>query len=357
MTTVPASLNVRPLSLEQLAALSEEIAALARAGVPLDRGLKELGRDIPGRLGLVAQEMSRRLSEGQVIEQVVTELGAALPPAYRSVLAAGVRSGRLPHALQEISQTARRIAQLRNTIHLSLLYPLMVLVVTWVLAVFVLVSLGPIMARMLVEFDVAGPWIVDFYEAGARHIRWIGPSVPLVFAAWIGLAWYRQGRVARGADLHPFLTMGAVGTMLRMRRASRLAAVTDLMALLIGNSVPLPEAVELASSAVGSPELTQGGKEFARQLAGGQLIMEAPHGFPPVLAWTITKAKSQSQLLRSLRRAAEVYRNEAARRSQWLTLYVPLFATIGICGSLVAVYAALTLGPWLALLKRASQPF
>src|SRR5262249_763220 len=105
MATVPAPLSVRPLSLDQLAALSEEIAALARAGVPLDRGLTELGRDIPGRLGHVTREMGQRLSEGQVIEQVVAGLGSALPPAYRSVLIAGVRAGRLPIALQDISQT------------------------------------------------------------------------------------------------------------------------------------------------------------------------------------------------------------------------------------------------------------
>ena len=92
MSTVPATLSVRPLSLEQLAAPSEEIAALARAGVPLDRGLAELARDIPGRLGTVAREMSQRLSEGQIIEQVAIELGNALPPAYRSVLIAGVRA-------------------------------------------------------------------------------------------------------------------------------------------------------------------------------------------------------------------------------------------------------------------------
>jgi len=75
------------------------------------------------------------------------------------------------------------------------------------------------------------------------------------------------------------------------------------------------------------------------------------------LAWTITGAKSQSQLVRSLRRAAEVYRDEATRRSQWLMVYVPLVATILICGGLVFAYAALTLGPWLALMYRISLPY
>jgi len=357
MSTVPASIRVRPLSLDQLAGLSEEIAALTRAGVPLDRGLRELGRDIPGRLGQVATAMGERLAEGQAVEHVVTELGAALPPAYRSVLSAGIRAGRLPLALQDISQTARRISQLRSMIYLSLLYPLMVLIITWVLSVFVLIVIGPVLARTMVEFDVAGPWVVNLYDAAARHAVWIGPLVPLVFAIWLLSAWFRAGRIARGAELHPLLSFGAVGTLARLQRASRLATLSDVLALLLGNSVPLPEAVELASSAVGSSAIVAGGHELAQRLARGETVPDAPEGFPPLLTWTITGARSQSQLVRSLRRAAEVYRDEATRRSQWLMVYVPLVATIGICGGLVFVYAAMTLGPWLAQLYRVSQPY
>jgi general secretion pathway protein F len=357
MATASATFSLRPLSLDQLAALSEELAALTRAGVPLDRGLTELGRDIPGRLGRVAKEMGRRLEEGQVVEQVVADLGSALPPAYRSVLLAGMRAGRLPLALQDISQTARRISQLRSMIYLSLLYPLMVLIITWVMAVFVLLAIGPVLARILVEFDVAGPWVVDLYDAAARHAVWVGPLLPLLFAVSLGIAWFRAGRVARGADLHPLLSFGAVGTLARLQRASRLATLSDLLGLLIGNSLPLAEAVELASSAVGSAGIASGGHELAQRLGRGEAIREAPPGFPPVLTWTITGARSQPQLIRSLRRAAEVYRDEAKRRSQWLMVYVPLVATIGICGGLVFVYAAMTLGPWLALMYRISLPY
>jgi general secretion pathway protein F len=52
------------LSLEQLIALGEEIAALARAGVPLDEGLAELGRELPGRLGKVARQMGGQRRDG-----------------------------------------------------------------------------------------------------------------------------------------------------------------------------------------------------------------------------------------------------------------------------------------------------
>ena len=170
----------------------------------------------------------------------------------------------------------------------------MVLIVTWMLGVFVMIKIGPVLARMMVEFDVAGPWAVEFYDAGSRHAAWIGPLLPLLFAAWLFWAWYRAGRIAHGVELHPLLAFGAIGILARLQPASRLATVSDLLALLVGNSVPLPEAVEIASSAVGSQELAQGGKEFANKLQNGQTIRKVPVGFPPVLAWTIT-AQSHSR--------------------------------------------------------------
>ena len=97
------------LTLEQLAALSDEIAALSRAGVPLDRGLKELARELPGRLGRVAGSVGDQLTLGQPLAQIVADLGALLPPAYQTVIAAGLRAGRLPAALEGVSRSARRV--------------------------------------------------------------------------------------------------------------------------------------------------------------------------------------------------------------------------------------------------------
>src|SRR5256885_15473974 len=79
MATVSATLRARPVTLEQLSALSDEIGALARAGVPLDRGLRELSRDMPGRLGRLAGEMSRRLEAGGAPGQGPGGLGLAVP--------------------------------------------------------------------------------------------------------------------------------------------------------------------------------------------------------------------------------------------------------------------------------------
>src|SRR4051812_331638 len=102
MSIVSASIANPPLTLDQLAALSDEVAALARAGVPLDRGLAALAGDMPGRLGAMAGEISRRLEEGQSLGCVMQELGGSLPPAYGHVIMAGLKAGRLSAALEGV---------------------------------------------------------------------------------------------------------------------------------------------------------------------------------------------------------------------------------------------------------------
>src|SRR5205814_10120769 len=118
--------------------------------------------------------------------------------------------------------------------------------------------------------------------------------------------------------------------------------------------VPLPAGGERASPAVGSARLARSGKDLAEQLRRGETVDKAPAGFPPMLAWTITSPQTELRLVRALTRAAEVYRDEVARRSQWLVIYIPLFVTIGVCGGLVCLYALLTLGPCIALMRRLS---
>lgn len=354
--TVTASLAAPPLTLEQLAALSDEIAALARAGVPLDRGLKELGRELPGRVGRVAEQIAEQVAAGQPLERIVAGLGQTLPPAYRTVIAAGVRAGRLATALEGVAHTARRVSQLRLEVGLALTYPIILLAVAWTLTLLVLTQLAPITARMLSEFQVTQLPVGEYLDR-LNATAWLwGPLVPLLVAVWLGLAWYRSGRVAVGLQLHPLLAGGAVGVLAKMQRAGCMSSLAELLLLLLNHGVPLAEAVELASAALGSEPLARGGKQLAEQLRRGERIERPPPGFSPLLVWTISASQSPQQLCGSLARTAQAYRDEFNRRGQWLSLYVPLFATIGVGGTLTAIYAVMTLGPWIAIMLKLAEP-
>ena len=78
-----------PITIDELAALNDEIAALVRAGVPLDRGLLQAGSELPGGLKRITQALGERLSRGETLTEALEAESQSTPPLYRAVVEAG----------------------------------------------------------------------------------------------------------------------------------------------------------------------------------------------------------------------------------------------------------------------------
>ena len=125
------------MTIDGLLALNDEIAALVRAGVPLEQGLADLGADMPGRLGKAAVALAERTARGESLDQALADQAVAISPTYRAVVQAGVRAGRLPAALEAIAASAHRTAETQRAAVVAVSYPLLVFAVVWVgLAIF-----------------------------------------------------------------------------------------------------------------------------------------------------------------------------------------------------------------------------
>ena len=77
------------ITIEQLLALNEEIRALVRAGVPLERGLSVAARELRGKLGKITRALGDRLARGESLSQALEGEKQSLPPLYRAVVEAG----------------------------------------------------------------------------------------------------------------------------------------------------------------------------------------------------------------------------------------------------------------------------
>ena len=110
-----SSSTLNTISLDQVAALGDEIAALVRAGVPLERGLTDLASDLPGSLGKLTARIADRLSSGETLDAALAAEGAALPATTAAVIRAGLRSGNLAVALESHAASSRRISTIRTT--------------------------------------------------------------------------------------------------------------------------------------------------------------------------------------------------------------------------------------------------
>ncbi len=168
MATSEPSQPAGSVTLDQFIALNDELAALVRAGVPLERGLIEAGRDLQGRLGALSTEMGRHLGEGKLLPEVIENSGGALPDVYRAVIEAGIRSGRLSRALEGMASIARGYAEARRAVGMALLYPLIVASLAYTLAVLFLTQITPRFVSASRSLGLPESGVLDCWNGSAR---------------------------------------------------------------------------------------------------------------------------------------------------------------------------------------------
>lgn len=349
-----SSSTLNSISLDQVAALGDEIAALVRAGVPLERGLTELATDLPGGLGKLTARIADRLSSGESLDAALAEEGAALPATTAAVIRAGLRSGNLATALESHAASSRRISNIRTTAGLAMLYPVMVVIVCWLLFWFYVVTLMPRM-KTLEENQRASYELIDRLSTTASI--W-GPGAPILLL--LGLAcWWWFSRRSGGDDPRLARTrLGWIPSARRIAQWNRQAIFSESLALLIENNVPLPEAVKLAAGTVGGSSVKAAGLKLAESLDAGQPAAQAVagvDGLPPLVVWLLQSAGSKVSLVRGLRHASETYLERSEDLARWLTFTLPVLFTSFFAGTIVFCYTLAVLTPWFNTLLQLSE--
>jgi type II secretory pathway component PulF len=344
----------QPLSLEQLIALSEEIAALARSGVPLDQGLAAIGRDLPGRLGRVSRELSGELAAGMSLDQVVARSGAQFPPGYQALIEAGLRSGNLPGILQGMMQLARKTGEVRRQVVLATVNPLLVVVITFLLFMFWLIKLAPVYLAMAEEWDIQVSLprtIVTWLTQTMPVWQWL---LPVLFVGILIWSWFRSANGMGEWSWLDIPTLGIIRGIGRMRRAGQYAALCEQLAILLEHGLPLAEALRLIGGTLTSRPLARATLEFAQQLEQGQTA-RPPKPFPPLVACILLDNRNGSALSGNLRQMAGNFQEEVRRRGVWLGTWVPALLTLAFGGGLVLFHVVITLGPWIALMNKMAE--
>jgi type II secretory pathway component PulF len=347
------------ISIDELAALNDEIAALVRAGVPLDRGLLGAGTDLPGGLGRITSALGKRLSRGESLPEALEAEKRAIPPLYRAVVEAGVRSGRLSGTLEGLARFVRGYSEARAAIGVALWYPILVLSLAYALFLGLVIEIIP---RFIGAFESLGLEVI-------WPLRWLekaGELAPYWWPAWpallllLALAWWRSG-VAATFQTSSWSLLRLFPWMRSMLADYEAAGYADLLALLLEHHVAYPQVVELAAEATGNSAMIDGAGRLAAAVKRGeapdQAVRDLPaSAFRPLLRWTLASSPEQGSLVESLRNLAPMYRKRGAFQAEKLQLFLPTVLMLAIGGSATLFYALTLFVPLSSMLRGLSLP-
>jgi general secretion pathway protein F len=339
------------LTLDDLIALNGEIAALVRAGVPLEEGLAALADDLPGPVGEVAAELAQRSSRGEPLDRSIMELSGRLPPAYRGVILSGIRAGRLPAALEAVASAARRISETYRGVVIAVSYPVLVFAIVWVGLAFFCSVLAPRLAVSFPSMNLPGHrFFATLAWLGGWAWYW-GPLVPALLLLLLVMWWRACTRAATFHRNSSAWLIGGLPWMGRMLRWSRTATFLEILGLLVENQTPLGEALFLASQASGDAATSRAARKLAEAIETGRMRADLQDpAFPPLMSWLMLAAQRQDALGPAVRNAAAVYHRRAGCQADLVRVLLPVLLTAVVGGGITAAYALILFVPYVTML-------
>jgi general secretion pathway protein F len=340
----------RPVTLDDLIVLNDEIASLVRCGVPLELGLVGLGSTLTGRLGRLTARLASHLQKGASLPEALSAESKAITAVYRAVVEAGLRSGRLAEALASFGGLARSVHDLRHQISLALFYPTLILLFGYALFVGFILRILPVLEDTYEMMQLqTGRWL-SWFQPLRDTVDWWGPAVPVALLL-IVIWWRMTSRVALTASAQSWWLSLAILPWRWFPGVSRIldnfhrASFAHILRVLIEQQVPLPDALQLAGEATGNSRLSQASRHLADSVRAGRSLSDAlaepvaRRNLPSFLRWMLSVGGRQATLDASLNQLTEVYRRRALFQAEWVRIVLPVTALIVVGGSVVLAYA------------------
>ncbi len=326
---------------------NQELATLLKAGMPLVQSLDLLKRRVESPAFRAAlEDVHEKVRSGTALSDAFAAHGDLFQTVYIASLFAGERSGSLDTVLRRYVDYARLIATVRRKTLSALIYPAILVTLALGLVTIIVVKVVPAFADFYQSFGADLPLATRVIVSVSEFIR----SQLLLLVVAVGatagflVVWLRQTGNRSRLD-HLILRIPLLGPIAAKFATSQMART---LATLLGGGLPLVNALEIASKAIGNKFMAgqldivnarvKEGESFAAALAARRV-------FPEVAVKMTEVGESTGALQEMLNTVADFFDEEiSTNMERFVTLVEPaLLVMMGIviAGLLLALYMPL----------------
>lgn len=334
--------KVRP---KDLAAMTRQLAALLRAGVPLLQALNMLCRSMTSpALVQTMQSVQGDVEAGLSLHLALDKHPQHFSGLYVHMVQAGESAGILEAMMERLSLTLEKNEALRSKIRSALMYPCAVLSVAIGILVMILVFVVPVFQDVFQSFGAELPWATQVVVGLSNAVVSFGP---LVVLATLAAAWLLRRSSQRVSQAQQWLARWllrwpVVGPLLTTSVVARWA---QTLAALLSAGVPLTEALGPTAQACDHPVFARITLQLQRRVAQGSSLSEAmaqTGRFPAMIVQLCATGEETGSMDSLLARAAGLMETEMDDQVNGLSsLLEPLIIVVlgGFIGCiLVAMY-------------------
>jgi general secretion pathway protein F len=238
----------RRVPLSQVVHFTQELAALLKAGLPLERSLQAL-LEVTSSSGLksILSQVLRDLQGGKSLSEALSR-HKAFSPLYVSLVQAGEAGGFLEVALSRLGDYLKTVSEFRSYLATALIYPMILAGVGSLSLVLMLIYVVPRFEAFFKEMGQSLYWSTSLLLALSNAFRaywWVGA----LLVAMAALTFIRLLRTPRGqlAVDRTKLRAPFLGDLTKRISAAFFAKT---LGTLLNNGVPLVAALRVVTTAV-----------------------------------------------------------------------------------------------------------
>jgi len=302
----------RRISSKDILAITNQLSAALRAGLPLLDALKVI-RDQQQKVGMrnLLDELVRSVSGGQSLSEALAAHEQVFSPLYISMVRVGETGGMLDQTTQQLSRILARDEKTKTSIKNASAYPVFVLCLGLVSAVIVISWVLPKVLRTIGGGVEMLPVPTRVLLGLGTFIKLYGWLVVIVLAAagYFLRKWVKsEGRVKWDAFK---LKVPVLGSVLRTISIGRFART---LGALTKGGVTILESLSVVRDTLGNELLAREIDEVAEKVKTGSALaapLEASRLFPPLLVQIVSIGEHTGKLDELLLGAADTFDDAA----------------------------------------------
>jgi type II secretory pathway component PulF len=294
---------------------NQQLASLTKAGIPLERGLREIANDVGSKsMRKLIDSVAGDLEAGMRIDEAFGKRQKAFPPLYGRILKAGVETGRLSEMLTSLNRHLEMANQTRRIIFEATGYPVVVLVLASIIITTIFLTIIPQFGPLVTELSEGRslPALTRLFLSMAKNVIpfWIivGLFIAAVIFLFTALSTFPAGRRFKESI---FMKIPIIG---RVYRSSVLSRMAEAMAMMVAAGCDMPACLRLASGATGSEKLIMESETLAGQVEQGTNVLEAGQFcrmIPRLFLYSIQLGTQRNELQDNLHSLSQMYAEQA----------------------------------------------
>lgn len=307
-----ASWRQARLSVSTLVLLTRRWSMLLASGMPLEDALNALIEQVEGdHAREILVGVRAEILAGHPLSAGLQRFPGVFSELYIGLIRAGEKTGDLKTVLERLADHLEARHEARRKLVQALAYPVLVSVVAVAIVVALMGYVVPQVVAVFVHSKQTLPLLTRGLIGASRLIRDFGWIFVIASIAAAFLWRHAMRNHDTRYRLHAaLLRLSLVGNFLKSLDSARFAST---LAILVGSSVPLLEALAAAQSTVRNLRIREAvGRAIQRIREGAPIArsLNAEKVFPPLMIHLIASGEASGTLAPMLQRAADHQQKE-----------------------------------------------